>query len=95
MYTNHHSALTPVDKSKKVLGTLYRTMKPLLEDFNPEMTNVYDECLKGIAHLSYLQAATEVKAQYGSSSSKQVLISDMEMRNLMIEHNVSLLIRLD
>jgi len=40
-------------------------MKPLLDDFNPEMTSVYDECLKGIAHDQYLERTNEVKAQYG------------------------------
>jgi hypothetical protein len=48
-----------------VLGILYRTMKPLLEDFNPEMTSVYDDCLKGIPHDQYLQRATDIKNQYG------------------------------
>lgn len=43
-------------------------MKPLLDDFNPEMTSVYDECLKGIVHDQYLQCAREVKTQYGLTS---------------------------
>jgi hypothetical protein len=53
------------DESKKVLGILYRTMKPLLDDFNPEITTSYDECLKSIPHDQYLQRAGEVKAEYG------------------------------
>ena len=53
------------DESKKILGILYRTMKPLIEDFNPEMTNVYDECLKGIPHETYLQPAGKLKQEYG------------------------------
>jgi len=40
-------------------------MKPLLDDFNPEMTNVYDECLKGIAHEQYIQSARHLKELYG------------------------------
>lgn len=40
-------------------------MKPLLDDFNPEMTCVYDECLKGIAHDQYLERANELKTRYG------------------------------
>jgi hypothetical protein len=60
------SGLLSIDESKKVLGILYRAMKPLLTDFNPEMTCVYDECLRGILHDQYLQRASEVKAQYGS-----------------------------
>jgi len=40
-------------------------MKPLLEDFNPEMTNVYDDCLKGIPHDTYLQPAAKLKEEYG------------------------------
>jgi hypothetical protein len=54
-----------IDESKKVLGILYRTMKPLLEDFNPEMTNVYDDSLKGIPHEQYIQSARHLKVQYG------------------------------
>jgi len=64
-------------ESKKVLGVLYRTMKPLLDDFKPEMTNVYDECVQGIPNAQYLQSALDVKKHY-----------DIEMRNLMIEHNI-------
>jgi len=55
-----------LDESKKVLGILYREMKPLLEDFNPEVTSGYDECLKGIPQEQYLKPAAEIKAQYGS-----------------------------
>jgi len=40
-------------------------MKPLLDDFNPEMTSVYDECLKGIAHEEYIQSARHLKDLYG------------------------------
>ena len=40
-------------------------MKPLLEDFNPEMTGVYDDCLQGIPHDQYLHPATDLKIQYG------------------------------
>jgi hypothetical protein len=53
------------DESKKVLGILYREMKPLLEDFSPEVTSGYDECLKGISQEQYLKPAAEIKAQYG------------------------------
>ena len=58
----------PSDESKKILGILYRTMKPLLEDFNPEMTNVYDECLKGIPHDTYLEPAAKLKQDYGNAT---------------------------
>jgi hypothetical protein len=63
--------LTLVDESRKVLGTLYRAMKPLLDDFNPEMTGLYDECLKCIQNSSYLQSAIEVKRQYGETSCRR------------------------
>ena len=61
----HEVLFLPSDESKKILGILYRTMKPLLEDFNPEMTNVYDECLKGIPHDTYLEPAAKLKQDYG------------------------------
>jgi hypothetical protein len=63
--------LTLVDESRKVLGTLYRAMKPLLDDFNPEMTGVYDECFKCLPSSSYRQSATEVKRQYGETSCRR------------------------
>jgi hypothetical protein len=72
-----------------VLGVLYRTMKPLLDDFKPEMTNVYDECLQGIPNAQYLQSTLDIKRQYGAYHHLAWLILDTEMRNLMIEHNVS------
>ena len=53
------------DESKKVLGILYRTMKPLLDDFNPATTCEYDECLKGIPNSQYLEPARKLKAEYG------------------------------
>jgi hypothetical protein len=55
-----------IDESKKVLGILYRAMKPVLVNFNPEMTCIYDERLKGILHDQYLQHASEIKARYGA-----------------------------
>lgn len=42
-------------------------MKPLLEDFNPEMTSGYDESLTGIPHDQYLESAIELKRQYGKT----------------------------
>ena len=56
------------DESKKILGILYRSMKPLLEDFSPEMTCAYDECLKGIANEQYIQSARDLKGEYGIPS---------------------------
>ena len=41
-------------------------MKPLLDDFNPEMTSIYDESLKGIVHDQYLERLSEVKVHYGT-----------------------------
>jgi hypothetical protein len=49
-------------------------MKPLLDDFNPEMTCIYDESLKGIVHDQYLERMAEVKVQYG-----RPLISDFSL----------------
>lgn len=72
-----------------MLGVLYRTMKPLLDDFKPEMTNVYDECVQGIPNAQYLQSALDAKKHYGAYHDLAYLILDIEMRNLMIEHNVS------
>jgi hypothetical protein len=56
-----------LDESKKILGILYRSMKPLLDDFDPEITTEYNDCLKGIPHDQYLQRASELKARYGTS----------------------------
>ena len=53
------------DLSDKILGKLYRAMKPLRDDFNPEMTSVYDECLRGIPHEQYVQSARQLKDLYG------------------------------
>jgi len=65
-------------------------MKPLLDDFDPEITTEYDDCLRGIPHDQYLQRASELKAQYGNSDSFNFTdIPDMEMNNLMIEHDVT------
>jgi|SRR5271170_8213303 len=80
-----------LDESKKVLGVLYRGMKPLLDDFNPETTVEYDDCLRGIPHDHYIKRASELKAQYGNFSIRFFLltnISDIEMNNLMNEHDV-------
>ena len=64
-------------------------MKPLLEDFNPEASSVYDECLKEVAHDLYLHPARELKAAYGNNPPAfRTDTSDIEMRNLMIEHDV-------
>jgi hypothetical protein len=43
-------------------------MKPLLEDFNPEITSVYDECLKGIPNDTYLEPAAKLKQDYGNTT---------------------------
>ena len=66
-------------------------MKPLIEDFNPEMTSVYDDCLKGIPHDTYLQPASKLKQEFGSDLFSIQLILDIEMRNLMIEHDVKMI----
>ena len=63
-------------------------MKPHLEDFNPEMTNVYDECLKGIPNETYLEPAAKLKKEYGTRLLQVLLTSDVDVRNLMIEHDV-------
>jgi hypothetical protein len=42
-------------------------MKPLLADFDPEMSSVYDDCLQGIPHEQYLQSARDLKDLYGNS----------------------------
>ena len=64
-------------------------MKPLLDDFNPEVTTAYDDCLKGIPNAQYLERASEVKLEYGISTFALLYsVSDNEMRNLMIEHDV-------
>jgi hypothetical protein len=92
MYTTDdiYLANSKIDESKKVLGILYRAMKPLLENFNPELTTIYDECLKKIPNCQYLQSAGELKIQYGFPISRAVAnsTSDTEIRNLMIEHDV-------
>lgn len=69
MYTtdNVYLANSGIDESKKILGILYRAMKPQLENFNLEMTNIYDECLKEIPNHQYLRSASELKTQYGFS----------------------------
>jgi hypothetical protein len=65
-------------------------MKPLLDDFDPEITTEYDDCLKGIPHDQYLERASELKAQYGNFDSFNFTnIRDIEMNNLMIEHDVT------
>jgi hypothetical protein len=64
-------------------------MKPLLDDFDPEMSNVYDECLQGIPHEQYLLSARDLKDLYGSFCLyKGVLTTDLELRKLMVEHDV-------
>jgi hypothetical protein len=66
--STYYSSLTGhLDESKKILGILYRSMKPLLDEFEPEITTEYNDCLKGIPHDQYLQRAGEIKAQYGTS----------------------------
>ena len=65
-------------------------MKPLLDDFDPEITTEYDDCLRGIPHDQYLQRASELKTQYGNFDSFNFTnIPDIEMNNLMIEHDVT------
>jgi len=66
--SDYYSSLTgDLDESKRILGTLYRNMKPLLDDFDPEITTEYDDCLRGIPHDQYLRRAGELKAHYGIS----------------------------
>lgn len=43
-------------------------MKPLLEDFKPVMSSVYDECLKGTYDEKYLEPVKILKEQYGITS---------------------------
>ena len=64
-----------LDESKKVLGILYRSMKPILDGFDPKITTEYDDCLRGIPYDQYLQRASELKAQYGNFDRFSSLIS--------------------